>query len=89
MTRITTIAAAAVLAALASSPVFSQSSGEATKTGNIITGPDSGKGTTGENGGSAQIGAVGNGPSTKHYQPPVATGLDLKGPTKTEGPFAE
>ncbi|HXM31703.1 MAG TPA: hypothetical protein VN919_06055 [Xanthobacteraceae bacterium] len=43
----------------------------------------------GDNGGITQIDPVGNGPTSKYYQPPVATGVDLKGPTKTEGPFAE
>jgi hypothetical protein len=81
MTRITILAAAAALAALANSPVFSQSS-ETVKPGNAM-------GTTGENGGTTQIGPTSDGPSTNYYQPPVATGLDLKGQTKTEGPFAE
>lgn len=27
--------------------------------------------------------------STNYYTAPVATGVDLQGPTKTEGPFAE
>ena len=77
MTRIKIIAAAAALAALASSPVFSQSS-ETAKPGNAPAG-----------GGITQTSPIGDGANTKYYQPPVATGLDLKGPTKTEGPFAE
>jgi hypothetical protein len=81
MTRITIIVAAAAVAALASSPVFSQSSENAQS--------DNAMGTTGENGGSTQTSPLGDGASTKYYQPPVATGLDLKGPAKTEGPFAE
>jgi hypothetical protein len=89
MTRIITLAAAAVLAALASSPAFSQNSYGPAKPNGTVTTPDGGMGTTGEHGGSMQTGAAGNGPETKYYQPPVATGLDLKGPTKTEGPFAE
>jgi hypothetical protein len=88
MTRITTMAAAAALAMLASSPVFSQSSDGPMKP-DAMSSPHTGMGTTGDNGGSTQIDPVGNGPTSKYYQPPVATGLDLKGPTKTEGPFAE
>jgi hypothetical protein len=89
MTRITTMAAATALAMLASSPVFSQSSDGPMKPGDGMSSPHTGMGTTGDNGGSTQIDPVGNGPTSKYYQPPVATGLDLKGPTKTEGPFAE
>ncbi len=81
MTRITIIAAAAAVAALASSSVFSQSS-ETAQPGNAM-------GTTGENGGTTQTSPLSDGANTQYYQPPVATGLDLKGPTKTEGPFAE
>jgi hypothetical protein len=88
MTRITTMAAAVALAMLASSPVFSQSDGPV-KPGDGMSSPHTGMGTTGDKGGSTQIDPVGNGPSSKYYQPPVTTGLDLKGPTKTEGPFAE
>ena len=86
MTRITTIAAAAALMALASSSAFSQSSDGPMKPGDVMSSPHTG---TGDNGGSTQIDPVGNGPSSKYFQPPVATGLDLKGPAKTEGPFAE
>ena len=89
MTRITATVAAAALAALASSPAFSQNSYGPAKPNDTVTTPDGGMGTTGEHGGSMQTGAAGNGPEAKYYQPPVATGLDLKGPTKTEGPFAE
>jgi hypothetical protein len=85
MTRITTMALAAALVTLASSPVLSQSPGGPAKSGDSITG----MGTIGDNGGSTKTGPTSDGPSTKYYQPPVATGLDLKGPTKTEGPFAE
>jgi hypothetical protein len=89
MTRITAIAATAILAALASSPAFSQSSEGPAKSGDTAIGTDGGKGTTGWTGGSTQTDPGGNGSGPKYYQPPVATGLDLKGPTKTEGPFAE
>jgi hypothetical protein len=43
---------------------------------------------TGGAGGSF-IGTNNDGSSSKYYQPPVATGVDLKGPAKTEPPFAE
>ena len=89
MTRITTIATAAALAALASSPVFSQSSDGPMKPGDTVTRPYGGMGTTGDNGGSTRLGPTIDGASTNYYQPPVATGLDLKGPMKAEGPFAE
>jgi hypothetical protein len=85
MTRITTIAAATALMALASSSAFSQSSDGPIKPGDVMSSPHTGMGDNG----SIQIDPVGNGPSSKYYQPPVATGLDLKGPAKTEGPFAE
>jgi hypothetical protein len=88
MTRITTMAAAVALAMLAGSPVFSQSDGPV-KPGDGMSSPHTGMGTTDDNGGGTQIDPVGHGPSSKYYQPPVTTGLDLKGPTKTEGPFAE
>ena len=52
MTRITIIAAAAALAALASSPVLSQSPDGPTKPGDAMTGLDSGKGNTGWTGGA-------------------------------------
>jgi hypothetical protein len=88
MTRITIIAAATALMALAGSSAFSQSSDEPMKP-DAMSRPHTGMGTTGDNGGGTQIDPVGNGPSSKYYQPPVATGLDLRGPAKTEGPFAE
>jgi hypothetical protein len=86
MTRISTIAAAAALMALASSSAFSQSSDGPMKPGGAMSSPHTG---TGDNDGNTQIDPVGNGPTSKYFQPPVATGLDLKGPAKTEGPFAE
>jgi hypothetical protein len=89
MPRITTIIAAAVFAALTSSPAFSQSSEGPAKSSDATIGTDGGKGTTGWTGGSTQTDPGGNGSGAKYYQPPVATGLDLKGSTKTEGPFAE
>ncbi len=85
MNRFTAITAAFLTAVLVSAPAFSQSSSEPAKP----SASQGGMGTTGENGGSPQINPNGDGQDTKYYQPPVATGLDLKGPTKTEGPFAE
>ena len=85
MTRITTIAVAAALMASASSSALSQSSDGPMKP-DAMSSPHTGMG---DNGGITQIDPVGNGPTSKYYQPPVATGFDLKGTTKTEGPFAE
>lgn len=50
-----------------------------------------GSGGTGWTGEGGARNASQNNPavSTGYYTAPVATGLDLKGPTKTEGPFAE
>lgn len=50
-----------------------------------------GSGGTGWSGEGGARNASQNHPavSTGYYTAPVATGLDLRGPTKTEGPFAE
>lgn len=50
-----------------------------------------GSGGTGWSGEGGARNASQNPPaaSTNYYTAPVATGLDLQGPTKTEGPFAE
>jgi len=58
-------------------------------------GPGSGE-QPGNQGSTGWTGGVGgsfvgtnNGPGSENYQSPVVTGLDLKGPPMTKGPFPE
>jgi hypothetical protein len=46
-------------------------------------------GTTGWNSGGSHVGVDKDSSAPASYQPPVVSGLDLKGPTKTEGPWVE
>jgi hypothetical protein len=83
------IVAIALMAMLPASQALSQSANPPTQSGASGSEPDS-KGSSGWSGGAGSH--IGNDQSSTpptSYQPPVATGLDLRGPTKTKPPFAE
>ena len=83
MTRITTLYAGAFLATfLASTPIFSQSSDRTVPP--PVSGPQGN--LPGDRGGDGTGYASAR---ASFEQAPVVTGLDLKGPPQTKGPFAE
>jgi hypothetical protein len=46
-------------------------------------------GSSGWSNGGSHTGLDKDSSATTSYQPPVVSGLDLKGPTKTDGPWVE
>ena len=90
MKRITMFCAACAAVLLASAPAFSQSSG---KTMPPVSGPQGnlpGNDSNGSDGTGQSFAKTGNdGSRAQFQQSPVGTGLDLKGPPQTRGPFAE
>lgn len=76
---------AALTALIIATSAFAQAPSDSKET------REHGSGGTGWSGEGGARNASQNHPaaSTNYYTAPVATGLDLKGPTKTQGPFAE